>query len=193
MTWNLVISFSRGGQFSLITGTSEKSCIHVDNSGFFSSSITFRPTTSSKMLTKLAIQPTARSRYPMVSPPKNFFPFSCSSSNFRFSMAVAVASSCSLPCNKGFSFHASSIYSMITSDSQIELPFGQMCFRAAAKLGKYDVHFHLQRKIIVRGSVQQFKKPGVGAEESNLFTERAVSSLDLVVDEYEKLNSLAAA
>ncbi|KAK2998697.1 hypothetical protein RJ639_022718, partial [Escallonia herrerae] len=93
MTWNLVIILSRGGQFSLIAGTSEKSCIHVDKCGNFSSTINFRPVTASKMLTKLAIQPTARSRNPI-------------------------------------------------------------------------------RKIIVRGSVQQFKKPGVGAEESSLFTKR---------------------
>lgn len=97
MTWNFTIILSRGGQHSLITGSLEKFCIHADSSGNFSSSTKFRFIISSRMLIILAVQPKAMSRYPIVSPPKNFFSFSNSSMSFRFWTAAAIGSSCSFP------------------------------------------------------------------------------------------------
>ena len=96
--WNLTIILSRGGQLSLMMGASAKSCIHEYNNGNFSSSTIFSPTISSNMLTKLASHPKVRSTYPILSPPKNFFPFISFSRNLRFSVAATRASSCSFPC-----------------------------------------------------------------------------------------------
>ena len=98
--WNLEIILSRGGQLSLIMGESANSCIHAASNGNLSSSTIFRPATSSNMLIMLASHPKARSTNPILSPPKNLFPFSSSSKNWRCSMASSIASSCSFPSLK---------------------------------------------------------------------------------------------
>jgi len=88
---------SLGGKFSLITGWLRKLVIHAVVAGNFNGSIICMDPTSSKTGSQYEIHPRAMSRYPIFSPPKNFFPFISSSIFSIASLATFRALSCSSP------------------------------------------------------------------------------------------------